>query len=493
MTRKAGLLCPLFSVPGNQGIGDFGGKTLKMIDCIADAGYSVWQILPLQMTAETHSPYKTYSSYAGDPIYINLDRLSEEGLLTQSSIVNCNKFKDRVDYNKIREFKEPYFVRAFKAFKKNFKRYKEEYEKFEKEAFWLDDWAVYQLFSSFHDGAVWNEWDEEYRNWPEEHAIDLDDYQDELFYVKFLQFIFYKQFDEVLQYAHSRNVKIMGDVPFYVGYDSADVWAEKRNFMLDEDGNPTFVAGCPPDYFSKDGQLWGMPIYNFAEQKKDNYKFWCERMNWTYRCFDLVRIDHFRAFDTYWMIPAGHPTAVNGHWEFGPGHELLQRILETSPGIELIAEDLGYIRQEVLDLEKDFNLPGMDVLIFRMEPKLLKKPAEKNKVVYSGTHDNPTLDEEYKTYSPNKRTALRRFFKKRGYESRNFNDLVCHYLIDCEADFVILSLWDVCGYSEEARINRPGLETDLNWSWKLKNFKTFPAELMKTRPWLEQAGRIVKK
>jgi 4-alpha-glucanotransferase len=190
------------------------------------------------------------------------------------------------------------------------------------------------------------------------------------------------------------------------------------------------------------------------------------------------------------MIPAHHPTAVNGHWEFGPAHELLQRILDTSPGIELIAEDLGLIRQEVLDLEDDFNLPGMDILIFRMEPKLLKKPAAKDKVVYSGTHDNPTLNEEYKSYSPNKRTALRRFFKKRGYEHRNFHDLVCHYLIDCEADFVILSIWDVCGYNEEARINRPGLETDENWSWKLKNFKTFPAELMKTRPWLEEAGRI---
>lgn len=489
MKRRAGVLCPMFSVPGNQGIGDFGQKTIKMIDCIADAGYDVWQMLPLQMTGPSHSPYQTYSSFAGDPIYINLDRLCEMGLLTQSAIVNCNKFKDFVDYDVVREFKEDYFQRAFKVFKKNFSSYKEEYEKFETDAFWLEDWAVFQLFRSLHDERPWNEWDDEYRDWPTEKQVDLYDYEDELFYTKFLQFIFYKQFDDIVMYAHARELKIMGDVPFYVDYNSADVWADRKDFLLSEDGEPEFVAGCPPDYFSKDGQRWGMPIYNFAAQKKDGYKFWCKRMNWTYRCFDMVRIDHFRAFDTYWKIPQSCPTAVEGEWILGPAHELIEAILKACPDIELIAEDLGLIRKEVLELEDDFEIPGMDVLLFRMDAKELKKKAKKHSVIYTGTHDNATVNQDYFSFDNNKRISLRRFFKKRGYNYRGFHDMVCHFALDSDADLAILPIWDICGYKEEARINFPGTVSDDNWTWKLKDFKVFPSELMKTKEWIKNAGR----
>ena len=489
MKREAGILCPMFSVPGNQGIGDFGTKTLKMIDCIADAGYKVWQMLPLQVTGFTHSPYQNLSSFAGDPIYINIDRLSEMGLVTQSSVINCNKFKNHVDYVLVREFKEKYFERAFKTFKKVFDAYEEEYNDFLRDTFWLEDWVTFQLFHELHDGASWNEWDEEYRNYPEEHDLDLSDYQERMDYLRFLQFIFYKQLSEIVMYAHSKGLEIMGDIPFYVDYDSADVWANKELFLLDEKGKPEFVAGCPPDYFSKTGQRWGMPIYNFEVQKKDGYQFWCQRVHWTNRFFDKIRIDHFRAFDTYWKIPAECPTAVDGKWILGPAEKLLDAILKACPDVELIAEDLGMIRKEVTELADVYKIPGMEVLLFKMEAKQLRKPIPQHKVLYTGTHDNATIMQDYVNYDNNRRISLRRFFKKRGYEERAFYDIVCHFALDSKADLVILPIWDICGYKEEARINTPGTVGDQNWTWKLKDFKSFPDELMKTKVWIEQAGR----
>lgn len=488
--RRAGLLCPMFSVPGNQGIGDFGKKTEKMIDIIRESGYSIWQILPIQMTGYTHSPYQSLSSFAGNPIYINLDKLAEMGLLKQSSIKNCNKFSNYVDYNEVRNFKEEYFVRAFKMFKKEYRSFREDFEAFKKQAFWLEDWSLFYLFRNLHNGLPWNEWDEEYRNYPEaKDELDLSEYEDDILYIQFLQFIFYKQLDDIVLYAHSVGLEIMGDVPFYVDYDSADVWANTKDFLLDENGNPKFVAGCPPDYFSEDGQRWGMPIYDFEAQKRDQYSFWCKRMNWIHRCFDVVRIDHFRAFDTYWKIPANCPTAKEGYWQEAPGMEILNRVLETNPGIELIAEDLGLIRQEVLDLENKFDIPGMVVLLFSMETKKLKKPIEENSVVYTGTHDNQTVNQAYQDFDTNKKTTLRRYFKKK-YDSRNFSDLLCRYALDSDANLAVLPIWDICGYKKEARINFPGTIGHHNWTWKLKDFKSFPKEIEKTKAWIEASNRL---
>jgi 4-alpha-glucanotransferase len=491
MTRRAGILCPIFSVPGNQGIGDLGQKTIRMIDAIADAGYQIWQILPLQMTGYSHSPYATLSSFAGDPIYINLDRLSEMGLLTQSSIINCNKFKDYVSYDEVRAFKEPYFQRAYKAFKKNFAQFKDEYETFLGEAFWLDDWTKFYLFKRMYDQRPWYEWEDEYRNFLDQESVDLSDYEDEMNYIRFLQFIFYKQWDEVHEYAKKKGISIMGDMPFYVDLDSADVWADREDFMISALGEPTYVAGCPPDYFSEDGQLWGMPVYDFEMQQKDGYKYWVSRMKWMERNYDLVRIDHFRAFDTYWRIPGGAKTAKEGEWILGPREALLHRILNKCPNLELVAEDLGMIRPEVLTLEQSFGIPGMDVLEFRMDAKQLKKSAKENSVLYTGTHDNATLEEEYATFDNNKRISLRRFFKKRGYNYRSFHDMVCHYALDSDADTVILPIWDVMGLKGNARINRPGT-VEGNWTWKLKDFKVFPKELLKTKEWVENSGRAAQ-
>lgn len=490
MKRQAGVLCPVFAIPGNQGIGDFGLKTEKWIDHIAQAGYAIWQILPLQLTGSTHSPYQSVSCFAGDPIYINLDRLHETGLIRQSTIKNCNKYKTFVDYDKIRAFKEPYLRKAFDTFRQRFSLFEKEYRAFEKEAFWLEDWAIFSLLRSLYDQQLWTHWEEEYRDWhSQEEKVDLSEFEDELFYIKFLQFIFYQQWDQILEYAHHQGVDIMGDVPFYVDLDSADVWSHRKDFLLDEEGNPAFVAGCPPDYFSKTGQRWGMPIYDFTAQRKDGYSFWCRRMQWMHRCYDTVRIDHFRAFDTYWKIPVECPTAEDGFWQEAPGYEILRDIIKSEPDIQLVAEDLGIIRQEVLDLEEYFGLPGMDVLLFRLEAKQLRRKAKKNSVVYTGTHDNAPILQDYAALSTNQKSSLRRFFKRRGYSHRLFSDLLCHYALDCEADLAVLPIWDLCGYKEEARINLPGSISEKNWTWRLKDFKHFPQELTKTKAWIQDAGR----
>lgn len=491
MERNAGVLCPLFSTPGNQGIGDLGAKTLKFIDCIADAGFKIWQILPIQRSGSTHSPYQTLSSFAGDPIYINIDRLCEMGLLTQSSIVNCNKFKKFVDYDEVRAFKETYFRRAFRAFKKNFSQYQREFHAFEQEAFWLANWSLFALFTKLHDNRPWRQWDSEYRDWfYDPNGVDLTDQQEEIFYIKFLQFIFYKQLDEVITYAHKKGVKIMGDIPFYVDLDSADVWSDRPDFMIDRNGEPEFIAGCPPDYFSEDGQRWGMPTYNFRHMKTNKYRFWRQRMDWMNRCFDMVRIDHFRAFVNYWKIPASCPTAKEGVWVDSPGEEILRYVTQENPTMELVAEDLGDdLGQAIFDLEEEFSIPGIQVQLFEMETKDLRQEKKENVVLYSGTHDNETIMEAYQGYTNNKRISLRRFFKKQGYTCRNFNEMVCQYLLDSKANTVILPIWDICGYKAEARINTPGTLSSKNWTWKLKDFKTFPKDLEKAKHWIQTANR----
>lgn len=489
MTRKAGVLCPLFSVPGNQGIGDLGQKTLTMIDAIANAGYKVWEILPLSPTLQGNCPYKAASSFAGDPIYINIDRLAEMGLLTQSSVVNYNKFKDFIDYEHVREFKETYFQRAFKAFRKNYSLYKAEFEAFKKEAFWLNAWTAYEVFRMSYGGEGWTRWEEEYRNWPERQEINLRDYVEKIFYVQFLQFIFYRQFDAVVQYARSRGLQLMQEMPFFVEKDSADVWSTKHAFLLNEDGSAKFSAGTPPDETFEDGQIWDRPVYDMDYLQATDYDLFRKRLRWLDRSYDIVRIVHFRAFDTFWQVPEGREARA-GKWVMGPGRALLDSLQEEFPQTELVAEDQGYSRSIYAASREEEQIPGIDVLINRMETKSLKKPVARNVVLYTSCFDTPTLEEDYQTYTNNKRIALRRFFKKKGYDHRAFHDLVVHFALDQDADMAIIPIQDICGYKGSTRISMLGEGDENNWKWKLKDFKTFPAELNRTTQWLQESGRL---
>lgn len=477
MERRAGILCPMFSVPANQGIGDFGQKTVRMIDCIADAGYHIWQILPLQAKGKSHSPYYTLSSFAGDPIYINLDRLCEMGLLTQSSITNCNKFKDQVDYETVRKFKEEYFKRAFKAFKKNFESFREEFEYFEQSAFWLEDWAVYELFRSLNEGIPWTEWDKEFRDYPIHRDYDFYEYEDELFYTKFLQFIFYKQLDDIVMYAHAREITIISDVAF-TNFDSADVWASRTDFMLNELGLPKTIAISIKNF------EYQMPIHDFKKQQNDEFSFWRKRIKWISRCFDMAKVDYFRVFNDYLNL-IKNTTIIDKKWFEQAIYELVEIVKKEYPEFELIVEGL-----EKLDLNLDFDVYDMDVLLDRMHVRSLKKDFKGRSVVYTGNQNYETVNQAYYGFDNNRRISLRRFFRKLGYNYRNFNDMICRYALDSCADLCILPIWDVCGYKEEARIYDPDRNNDENWTWKLKDFKVFPNELLKTREWIEKADRL---
>ena len=489
MERCAGVLAAVSSLPANQGIGDFGRKTKMFIDQIADAGFRIWQVLPMQPLGYGNSPYQPYSSFAGEPIFINIDWLSERELLKQSSIKNLNKFKDSVNYEEVRQFKEPYFRKAFHEFKKQFTTFEKEYQQFCAESDWLDDYAVFITFKKVNEMREWRYWPSEMKDWPNNRKLDLTPYENELFYEKFLQFVFYTQWKEIHAYAEKKGIRIMGDIPFYVGLDSADVWLHRDEFLLEEDGSPSCVAGVPPDYFSATGQRWGNPIYDWKAMQKNGYRFWMKRLAWQQKCYDIVRIDHFRAFDTYWKINAACDTAIDGEWVLGEAYQFFDALYQQLPKIELVAEDLGDIRPEVIKLKDAYDLPGMDVLLFRMEPKLLKRPAKKNSIVYTGTHDNDTAEEAYSGYSHNHRIALRRFFHNRGYGERNFHDLLIHFAFDCDADYVIVPLQDILGLKEEGHMNRPGTIGSPNWEWKLKDYKKFTKEIVKVKQWLIDAKR----
>lgn len=489
MERQTGVLLPLFSVPGNQGIGDLGQKTLTMIDELAKAGFKIWSMLPLNAVQENNSPYSMASSFAGDPIYINIDRLAEMGLLTQSSIINCNKFKNAVDYEAVRKFKETYFQRAFKAFRKNYKQWKPAFEQFKKEAWWLNSWTAYELFRQLNDGKGWTEWPLDYQIWPEKQGINLREYVEKVFYIQFLQFIFYMQLDEVTAYARSKGLKLMQDASFFVNLNSADVWGRKKEFMVQGDGSVVQYAGCPPDHFHLHGQVWDYPMYNFDVIRADDYQSFRSRFEWLARNFDMIRIVHFKGFDFLWKVPENRNPEL-GQWAQGPGKSLMELIAKDLPDVQFTAEDQGEIRPSLKDLEKTYDIPVMDVLQYRMETKLLKKPATVESVMYTSFYDTPTLEEDYAQFTNNRKIALRRFFKKKGYDHRPFHDLVTHFAIDSEAEAAMLAMQDILGLKDAGRINDPEHPEKDNWTWKLKDFKTLPNDLAKVTDWMKAADRL---
>lgn len=489
MERTTGILLPIFSLPSNQGIGDFGKHTYRLIDAIAKQHIHIWQILPLNPVGYGNSPYQPYSSFAGDELYISIDTLADYGLLKQSSIRNYNKFSERVDYEGVRKFKEPYLRKAFKTFQKNFHEFEQEYQLFTSQSEWLYPYAVFITLKKQNDDKPWQQWPKEQREWIIDRHYSLQSLENEIRYEEFLQFIFYKQWAGIKEYANAKGVKIMGDMPFYVGLDSADVWQRQEEFLLDADGYPTFIAGVPPDYFSEDGQRWGNPIYHWKQMKKQHYDFWMKRLAWSAANFDITRIDHFRAFDTYWKIPVECPTAQVGEWISGPAYDFFDEVYRQMPDIQIVAEDLGDLRKQVHKLRDHYHLLGMNVAEFELVPKQLKKKRREHVILYTGTHDNDTLEGFYQDLPQNRKIALRRYFHNCGYENRNFHELVIRYCLNSAAEVVILPVQDILGLKKEGRINTPGTIGSPNWEWKLQNLKTFYELLPKLGDWIRETGR----
>ena len=467
--RKSGVLLPVSSIPSKYGIGTFSRQAYEFIDLLEQAGQTYWQILPLGPTGYGDSPYQSFSTFAGNPYYIDLETLIEEGYLTKE---DCDSYDfgddaEYIDYEKI------YFSR-FKvlrtAFKNSHLENDEKYRNFVTEnAYWLEDYALYMAVKNSFGGISFIEWDEDIRL-REKDAIDRysQKYKEEIDFYKFQQFMFAKQWYALKEYANKKKIKIVGDIPIYVAFDSSDTWANPELFQLNDDLEPTGVAGCPPDAFSKTGQLWGNPLYRWEYHKKTGYEWWMKRIAYCYKLYDVVRIDHFRGFDSYYSIPYGDPTAEFGHWEEGPGYDFFKTMKAKLGKKEVIAEDLGFLTDSVLKLVKKTGYPGMKILQFafnsREESDYLPHNYTKNCVVYTGTHDNDTMLGWLQCMGRQDMA-----FAKRYLNINKNKDIQWEFIraaMASVADTCIIPMQDYLGLGAEARINIPST-LGLNWKWRM--------------------------
>lgn len=479
--KKAGILMPVASLAGRHGCGTFGKEAYHFIDVVSRAGLRIWQILPLNPLGYGNSPYQPYSSYAMDDLYISLDDLYERGLLHHKA-PSFHRNASRIDYESVRKFREPYLREAWHNFVPD-----QNYTVFSFQE-WLRNYAVFMTFRKINHNRCWNEWPDDMKNEPIEGNIDLKQYEDEILYQVFLQYILFLQWKDLKQYANDHDIEIMGDLPFYVGLDSADVWASRENFLLDKDGHPDFIAGVPPDYFSKTGQRWGNPIYNWDYMKKDHFKFWIERLSYTQRLFDAVRVDHFRAFDTYWKIKASCPTAVDGEWVEAPGYELFDALFKVAPDLEIIAEDLGDLRAEVLTLRDHYHFRGMRVIEFSFNPDGMEEDKD-HLLVYTGTHDNDPLYAWYQKHTSSERHKMRKYLWNHGYRKHSFVSDMTDYALHSNADMVIIPMCDWIHGDGSTRINLPGTVGKNNWTWRMQNLSAFEKRIAEIRQSVKEAGR----
>ena len=488
--RESGILMPVSSLPGPYGIGCFGAEALKFVDFLAAAGQKIWQILPLSPTGYGDSPYQSCSAFAGNPYFIDLDALKAEGLLTAAQL-KAEKWGEKpleIDYGTLYTSRYAVLREAYAAWRKQCADkhgcafyYPDDYYAFTlANEDWLDDYALYMALKTANKMKSWTEWPREYRL-REEHALNAfrAEYEEEIGFWKFLQYKFATQWKKVKDYANEKGVKILGDIPIYVSADSVDAWVGGQLFELNPDGSFARVAGCPPDYFSADGQLWGNPLYNWPYHKQTGYAWWVKRVRHALGIYDLLRIDHFRGFDTYWAIPAGSPTAKTGKWEIGPRMELFNALKDALGDLPIIAEDLGDLCQSVRDLLADSGFPGMKVLQFAFgggDNEYLPHNHVKNSVVYPGTHDNTTLNDWWETTASEKeKTFAAGYFHLTPYKPTakelaavkpdEARIAMLRAAMGSVADRAIIPMYDWLGLGAEAHLNTPG-KLGGNWTWR---------------------------
>ena len=467
--RSCGILLHPTSLPGPRGVGDLGDEALRFIDFLTSAGQSIWQILPLGPTGVANSPYDCRSAFAGNPLLISEQWLVHHGLLDSVDIEESDEGEERVDYVFAWQRKEPLLRRAFQRacevrnddLGSRFASYRAN------EASWLDDFALYQALHEANHHAPWTEWDPALvgRD-PDALARACADFHLEIQFHAFVQFIFDEQWNRVHRYANERGIQIVGDVPIYVAFDSADVWANQEIFLLDAFGKPTLVAGVPPDYFSAHGQLWGNPVYRWDALEASGFRWWVERFRRTLELTDLARVDHFRGFQAGWHVPAGETTAVNGWWLNGPGIRLFEHLSNFLGSLPIIAEDLGIITDDVTLLRDQLGLPGMKVLQFAFgsghDNKYLPHNYGPNAVVYTGTHDNDTTLGWYQRLDEPTRSHVRHYVGDGA-------DDICWSLIrlafSSVARTAIVPAQDVLELGSDARMNVPGIALG-NWEWR---------------------------
>ena len=465
--RKAGILLHPTSLTSREGIGTLGSQAYRFVEFLNKSNQKLWQIFPLGPTGYGDSPYQCFSAFAGNPYLIDLETLVNEGLLDEE-VLNTyfGENKETIEYGLIYENKLPLLRRAFSKFNID----NVDFNKFVSEnSYWLDNYALFSSLKSHFGGISWQEWPTEFKNRDEEAINNIKkELVDEINYQKFLQFKFYEQWSKLKNYANANGIEIIGDIPIFVSMDSADAWSNPEIFLFDKDRNPVKVAGVPPDYFSATGQLWGNPLFNWGALRKTEYSWWIDRVRANLSLYDIIRIDHFRGFESYWAINYGEETAINGVWEKGPGMELFNKIKEKLGDINIIAEDLGTLTDEVIDLRNESGFPGMRILQFAFdkdpENDYLPHNYDKNTVVYTGTHDNDTTNSWYFKLNDEEKGEVR------DYLNVNDDSYIVYSLIRLAlrsvAEIAIIPMQDYLNLGEFSRMNTPGLASG-NWQWRL--------------------------
>ncbi len=470
MPRASGVLAHPTSFPGPHGVGDLGDAAFRFVDWLALAGQRLWQLLPLGPTGLGDSPYASPSAFAGNPLLISLHWLAGDGLLQPIEVDNVPPFPDHeVDFGRVVAFKLPLLRQAFNRFRVGAAAAQQpSFVAFCKEqAGWLDDYALFMALKEAHDGAAWVDWDEAIAlRDPAAIAGWRDKLGDEIRFHQFVQFQFRRQWAELRRYANDRDVRVIGDMPIFVAHDSADVWAHRDLFRLDDRGQPTVVAGVPPDAFTAEGQLWGNPIYDWPANQATDFAWWIERVRTSLDLVDVLRIDHFRGFAAAWIVPAHAPTAAGGRWERGPGGAIFAAMERALGDLPFLVEDLGLITADVVDLRKEMGLPGMKVLQFAFDGgpdnAYLPHNHERRCVVYPGTHDNQTTIGWFLSRPDWERQAIQRYLGRDGSDIAW--DLI-RVALASVADTAVVPLQDVMRLGDEARMNTPGRATG-NWGWR---------------------------
>ena len=477
MKRYAGVLLSVTSLPSKYGIGCFSEAAYDFVDWLEKAGQKYWQILPLGPTSHSgafDSPYQAFSAFAGNPNLISLEELIRQGTLTeQECSLNFGKDPGKVDYDQIDKYRLPLLYKAYTrshiSEDIDFKRFVHQNE------WWLEDYALFMAVKDFFGGDPWYQWPEDIRmHW----GNALDYYREKLYFQvefqKYLQFQFHTQWHKLKKYANDRHIEIVGDIPIYVSLDSSDVWAHPELFQLDENNRQTRVAGCPPDGFAPDGQLWGNPLYDWDYHEKTGFQWWVTRMWHSFTLYDMVRIDHFRGFDEYYSIPAEDDTAKNGTWMQGPGMKLFGAIQANLGDRKIIAEDLGYMTETVRKLVKDSGFPNMKVLEFAFDPNDLRGENDylphnygKNCVVYTGTHDNSTVTGWLAGLDQAGKAAVRNYLCDHKTPQKDLHLSLVSLAMGSVADTCIIPIQDYLGLDDSARMNTPGTAGG-NWNWRLK-------------------------
>ena len=455
--NKAGILLPIFSLPGFQGVGTLGKEAYRFVDYVKESGLHYWQILPLNPLDKSYSPYQTISSFAGETVYIDLEYLKELGLIDSIELEMFNH--QWVDYRRVKMFKEPYFKKAFDHFNEHHPLF-EDFISFKKNTGWLDKFCEFKVLFHLNDKTIWPSWT----------RFEIDERQKD--FEAFKQFLFFKQWDDLKKYANDVGIEIIGDLPFYIGFNSDDVYFNQDLFKLDDAHQPTCVSGVPPDYFNPDGQRWNHPIYDWEAMKKQDFSYWIEKIKQACQIVDILRLDHFRAFDTYWEVEANSHGAKNGQWIEAPGDALFSELFYRYPELKIIVEDLGYLREEVYQLKNKYDLMGMKIMQFSFDETLHDQIPE-NCLFYTGTHDNDTLK------------------GWRDKEQLNIElDELLKMAMNSKASVVIVPLQDFLHLDSSHRINSPGTEGEYNWTWRIDSLDAFKQKVSMIKDLLIECHRI---